>query len=73
MYRQAPFPILCFDPQLDDPDKRAAMLAQKLTLPKPKQVACFDAALIRHRPDQDFRLPPDVQSLYASLQSVALM
>lgn len=72
-YRSAPFPILNFDPLLDNPDARVGKIARTLGLPRPRRVRCFDPALINHRPDKKGVLPADVQSLYASLQSVAFL
>ncbi|GAB5499321.1 MAG: hypothetical protein PsegKO_16320 [Pseudohongiellaceae bacterium] len=72
-YRSTPFPILNFDPLLDNPDARVGKIARTLGLPRPRRVRCFDPALINHRPDKKGVLPADVQSLYASLQSVAFL
>jgi len=72
-YRRVAFPIICFDPLRDQLNARAGKLATALGLPKPRRVTCFDAERVTQYPGKDTVLSPDVQSLYASLQTIALV
>ena len=72
-YRRAPFPVLCFDQHWESPDLRARKVARALGLPGPRRIACFDSDRVVEQPNQNSVLPPDVQSLHASLQTIALV
>ena len=72
-FRRDPFPVLCFDQQSEAPDQRVRKLARELGLPRARQTGGYDSDLLIEQPNQDSVLPPDVQSLYASLQTIALV
>lgn len=72
-YRREAFPVLCMDQHSEPPDLRARRLVRTLGLPGARRVACYDDERLLEQPGEDSVLPPDVQSLYASLQAIALV